>query len=379
MPIDAATTVDQPRGGRLHARQGRHRPDRDARRRGAPTSPTPTTWSRRSPGSSATSKVPSVLPTAPAGRGLTRGQRLRRRVGRTLAGAGCVEVHQLPVRRGRRVRRPRAARGRRAPAHRPAGEPALARGAVVHHDAAARPDQGGRPQHRSRRARGVAVRDRHRRVPGRPRPGADLRRRLAAHRRRAREARARRSPTSRCTSRSCCPASASAPAGGATGRAGRLVRRDRPGPSARRRARRRGRGALRRPDALAPRPLRASSLVGDQELGHAGELHPRVCQAFGRAGRAAPPSRSTSTCCCGTRRRRAAGAGVLDVPAREGGRRPRRRRVGAGRPTSRPRCAKAPASCWSRSGCSTSTTATRSAQGRSRWRSRCASAPRTGP
>jgi phenylalanyl-tRNA synthetase beta chain len=41
-------------------------------------------------------KVPSVLPTAPAGRGLTSGQRLRRRVGRTLAGAGFVEVVNFP-------------------------------------------------------------------------------------------------------------------------------------------------------------------------------------------------------------------------------------------------------------------------------------------
>ena len=40
--------------------------------------------------------VPSVLPPAPAGRGLTRGQRLRRRVGRTLAGAGFVEVINFP-------------------------------------------------------------------------------------------------------------------------------------------------------------------------------------------------------------------------------------------------------------------------------------------
>jgi phenylalanyl-tRNA synthetase beta chain len=40
--------------------------------------------------------VPSVLPHAGSGRGLTRGQRLRRRVGRTLAGAGCVEVLSFP-------------------------------------------------------------------------------------------------------------------------------------------------------------------------------------------------------------------------------------------------------------------------------------------
>jgi phenylalanyl-tRNA synthetase beta chain len=41
-------------------------------------------------------KIPSVLPKAPGGRGLTRGQLLRRRVGRTLAGAGWVEVVDFP-------------------------------------------------------------------------------------------------------------------------------------------------------------------------------------------------------------------------------------------------------------------------------------------
>ena len=41
-------------------------------------------------------RVPSVLPTAPAGRGLTRAQRLRRRVGRVLAGAGLVEAISYP-------------------------------------------------------------------------------------------------------------------------------------------------------------------------------------------------------------------------------------------------------------------------------------------
>jgi phenylalanyl-tRNA synthetase beta chain len=40
--------------------------------------------------------VPSVLPREAAGRGLTREQRLRRRIGRTLAGAGCVEVISFP-------------------------------------------------------------------------------------------------------------------------------------------------------------------------------------------------------------------------------------------------------------------------------------------
>ncbi|MEH3034218.1 MAG: phenylalanine--tRNA ligase subunit beta [Aeromicrobium erythreum] len=41
-------------------------------------------------------QVPSVLPTPRGGRGLTRAQQLRRRVGHVLAGAGLVEVTTLP-------------------------------------------------------------------------------------------------------------------------------------------------------------------------------------------------------------------------------------------------------------------------------------------
>ncbi len=41
-------------------------------------------------------EVPSVLPTAPVGRGLTKSQKLRRRVGFALAGAGLVEVRSWP-------------------------------------------------------------------------------------------------------------------------------------------------------------------------------------------------------------------------------------------------------------------------------------------
>ncbi len=41
-------------------------------------------------------QVPSVLPTPPSGRGLTRSQQLRRRIGRTLAGEGFVEVITFP-------------------------------------------------------------------------------------------------------------------------------------------------------------------------------------------------------------------------------------------------------------------------------------------
>ncbi|MFG3436922.1 phenylalanine--tRNA ligase subunit beta [Nonomuraea sp. NPDC047897] len=41
-------------------------------------------------------RLPSILPAAPAGAGLTEGQRLRRRVGRALAAAGYVEVLAYP-------------------------------------------------------------------------------------------------------------------------------------------------------------------------------------------------------------------------------------------------------------------------------------------
>lgn len=41
-------------------------------------------------------QVPSILPRRATGRGLTRSQRLRRRIGRTLAGAGLVEVVSFP-------------------------------------------------------------------------------------------------------------------------------------------------------------------------------------------------------------------------------------------------------------------------------------------
>ena len=47
-------------------------------------------------------QVPSVIPVPPVGRGLTREQRLRRRIGRTLAGARLRRGGQLPVRRRRR-------------------------------------------------------------------------------------------------------------------------------------------------------------------------------------------------------------------------------------------------------------------------------------
>ncbi len=63
----------------------------------------------------------------------------------------------------------------------------------------------------------------------------------------------------------------------------------------------------------------------------------------------------------------------LDLPGGHPGRRARRRVVPVRRPTSRPRCRTAAGRCWSRSGCSTSTRATRSVKGASRSRTPCGS------
>ena len=77
------------------------------------------------------------------------------------------------------------------------------------------------------------------------------------------------------------PVTGSPPAGGARGAPASVERRRRGGPRGGRRARRRGRGAHaggrpRGTPAGAPRSRSAAGAVG-----HAGELHPRVCAAFG--------------------------------------------------------------------------------------------------
>ena len=98
MDIAADTTVAQPaRPSAATSTPGRRHADRDRRRRGAPTSPTPSTWSRRSPGSSATTTCPSVLPT-----GAVRPRADPRASGCAAASAarwpapGCVEVVSFP-------------------------------------------------------------------------------------------------------------------------------------------------------------------------------------------------------------------------------------------------------------------------------------------
>ena len=250
--ISEDTAVAEPREGRLpgRGRRVRRRPP------GVPTSPTPTTWSRRSSGIVGYDQVPSVLPREAAGRGLTREQRLRRRVGRTLAGAGCVEVLSFPfvgaatfdalglpaddpLRRTVPLANPISSE---EPAYTTTLLPGVLKAAA--------------PQHRARRPGRRAVRDRHGRLPRRPRPGADLRRRLAAQRRRPRQAAVRHPGPAPVPGRRARRGARARRLVGERPR-GRLGRRDRDRPPARPRARGRGGGALRRPDAVAPRPLRA--------------------------------------------------------------------------------------------------------------------------
>ena len=210
--------------------------------------------------------------------------------------------------------------------------------------------------------------------PRRPRAGADLRRRPAPDRRRARHALRRRSPTSRCTWRSSLAGERERAGWWGDGPRGRLVRRGRPGAAPGRRARRRA----SRSAAASRMPWHpgrcAEVLVGGVELGHAGELHPKVCQAFGLPPRSAAVEVDLDLL-MRARARRHAGPGLLDVPAGQGGRRPGRRRRRARR-RRRGRAARGcRRRCSSRSGSSTSTPATRSARAASRWPSRCASGP----
>ncbi len=118
-------------------------------------------------------RVPSILPTPPSGRGLTRSQQLRRRIGRTLAGDGFVEVVTFPFVGPNDLDDLRPPGRRRAA--RPAApvEPAQRRGAVHDHDAVARRPARGRAQRRPRQCRPGDLRDRHRDAPAPLRSGRD--------------------------------------------------------------------------------------------------------------------------------------------------------------------------------------------------------------
>ena len=92
------------------------------------------TWSRRSPGSTATTRSRRCCPSAAAGSGLTAAQRLRRRVGLALAGAG---LRRGPV-ATRSSARPCSTRSGCPPTTRAAeraapGQPAVRRGAAAAH------------------------------------------------------------------------------------------------------------------------------------------------------------------------------------------------------------------------------------------------------
>ena len=159
--------------------------------------------------------VPSVLPPAAHGRGLTRSQQLRRRVGRTLAGEGFVEVVSFPFIGTRDLDALGAAGRGPAPARAAAGQPAVVRRAGDDHHAAARPAEGGRPQRRPRQHRPGPVRGGHRHAAAGHGSGADLRRRPAADRGPARRARQGAAGPAAAPRAGRLAATANAPAGGA--------------------------------------------------------------------------------------------------------------------------------------------------------------------
>ena len=320
-----------------------------------------------------------MLPAAPAGRGLTRAQRLRRRVGRTLAGAGFVEVISYPVRR----RRPTSTRSAC-----PADDPRRRRVRL------ANPLQ---PRSRAARrrccpgcsrplARNVgrghadvgAVRDRPVVLPApATRPAPILRRRPPA-----------RPTTSGRRSTTAVPDQPLHLAVVLTGereragwwgpgRAGGLGRRGRGRP--RRRPARSASSSRSRPPSrapVAPRPLRRAAVVGERgrrprrRAAPAGLRGLRAAAAHGRA-------EIDLDALMRHARGRRAGAGLLDVPGRQGGRRARRRR----RVPRRGRGGRAARGRGRAAGVGPALRRLHrrpgAARAASRWRSRCGSAPRT--
>ena len=279
----------EPARGRLRGRR-RRRPDVAVTPPPwRPTSPTPTTWSRRCVRIVGYDQVPCVLPPAAAGRGLTRGQRLRRRVGRTRWPArGYVEVITFPFIGDRDL----DALG--LPADDPRrtvlriANPLSEEEPAHDDDAAARPAQAV-ARNVGRGSTDLALFEigtvflprRH------GRPGADLRRRPAPDRRASSTPSTRRCPTSPAPRASCSPVTRER--AGWWGRAAR-----RPGPTrstrsgaARRRSgveRRRPRRPATRPGtpAAAPRSWSATSCSGTRA-----SCTRRVCTAYGVPARTA--------------------------------------------------------------------------------------------
>ena len=326
MDIDAETTVGAPAGGRLRRRRGLGRPDRD-RAAVAPGSDRSLRPGRRG-GQGRGLRQGAV--GASAGPGRPRPHAGAEAPSPRRAGAGRRGLHrgdQLPVRRRRRLGPARTRRRRRAPPDPADGQPAQRRGAAADHDAA--------PGHPA--GRWAATSD-----------GP--------------------TPTSPCSSTawcSCRPATRRRPLLGVDRRpsedewaaiekavphqpmhlaialtghrelegwwgAGREASWADAIAAVREAAAALGLDLDVTAASVAPwHPGRCAELrIGDIPIGHAGELHPKVCAAYGLpaafGGRGGRPRRPPPA--CGPDRPRAE---VLVVPGREGGRRARRRHVDA--------------------------------------------------
>jgi phenylalanyl-tRNA synthetase beta chain len=322
-------------------------------------------------------QVPSVLPTAPAGRGLTTAQRLRRRIGTGLAGAGFTEVVAYPFvgepdldalglaaddprRTAPRVANPVS---EREPLLHTTLAPALLK-VLARNAGAASPTAGCRCWHGSSDPT-TGHRLPHR-AAGRPAPTAAE---LAAL-----DAAVPHQPYHLAVVVSGHPGTTRSSGRCATGGLGRGARRGaRGGPP----AGTAGDGRCRRDRSLAPGamcPHLDPGTGGEVIVGHAGELHPRVCRRSGcRSVRRTRRSMSTSWW---PPRRRCARARLLD---HAGGQ--ERRRAG-GRCGGARRRRRGGAAAGSRTAAGVDPlfdvyTGEQVPRGASRWRTRCGSGRRT--
>ena len=232
---------------------------------------------------------------------------------------------QLPVRRRRRVRRARPA-GRRRRCAAPSGWPTRSRSEEPSYTTTLLPGLlKAAARNLGRGASGVALFETGTvAFPVRPRPGADLRRRLAPERRRARQA-ARGDPRAAAAPRLVLAGERERAGWWGAGREAGWSDAIGAGPPPRRRARRRRRGHRRGPDArgtraAAPRSWSAASSSGT----------PASCTRRSARRSACRPRSAAVEIDLDFLMRHARdvtpGPGVLDVPGRQGGRRAGRRR-----------------------------------------------------